>query len=468
MKFTILVIDDEKNIREGLAMALEDEGYDVLTANDGKTGLQTALSEETDLLITDLKMPGLSGEELLRQVISKKPGVPVIVLTGHGTVETAVEAMRIGAYDFLTKPLDLDHLFLLVKRALQNRELVLRHRELLHEMEKKQSFENIIGKSAIMEKVFQDIKKVAPAKASVLITGETGVGKELIARAIHNLSGRKDKPFVQVHCASFAESLLESELFGHEKGAFTGAIQRTRGRFEAANGGTLMLDEIGEINQLIQVKLLRVLQEKKFERVGGNETLNVDVRIIAATNRNLEEEIKKGNFREDLYFRLNVVHIHVPALRERKEDIPLLVTSFIKEFAEENNKTISGIEQHARNAIYNYDWPGNIRQLQNCIQSAVVMTPDDMIHFDDLPVALREKEEASSIIIPVGVNMQEAEKQVILQTLANQNGNKTKTAEILGIGRRTLHRKLEEYETKLTNNVSDFLENKINTTTEEN
>ena len=231
MKFTILVIDDEKNILEGLAMALEDEGYDVITADNGKTGLEKALKEEADLVITDLKMPEISGEEVLRQIISKTPGVPVIVLTGHGTVETAVEAMRMGAYDFLTKPLNLERLFLLVKRALQNRELILQHRELLHEMETKQSFENIIGKSVLMEKVFQDIKKVAPAKASVLITGETGVGKELIARAIHNLSGRKEKPFVQVHCASFAESLLESELFGHEKGAFTGALQRTRGRF---------------------------------------------------------------------------------------------------------------------------------------------------------------------------------------------------------------------------------------------
>ncbi len=454
MKFTILVIDDEKNIREGLAMALEDEGYEVLAADNGKTGLEKALKEEVDLVITDLKMPEVSGEEVLRHVISKTPGVPVIVLTGHGTVETAVEAMRMGAYDFLTKPLDLERLFLLVKRALQNRELVLQHRALLREMEKKQSFENIIGKSAVMEKVFEDIKKVAPARASVLITGETGVGKELIARAIHNLSGRKDKPFVQVHCASFAESLLESELFGHEKGAFTGAVQRTRGRFETANGGTLMLDEIGEINQMIQVKLLRVLQEKKFERVGGSETLNVDVRIIAATNRNLEEEIKKGNFREDLYFRLNVVHIHVPPLRERKEDIPLLAASFIKEFSEENGKKINGIEQRARTAIYNYDWPGNIRQLQNCIQSAVVMSSDNMIHFEDLPAALREKEEASSIIIPVGSNMNEAEKQVILQTLASQNGNKTKTADILGIGRRTLHRKLEEYETELTEDAA--------------
>ncbi|UTC75857.1 sigma-54-dependent Fis family transcriptional regulator [Treponema sp. OMZ 792] len=460
MKFTVLVIDDEKNIREGLAMALEDEGYGVITADNGKTGLDIALKEDVDLVITDLKMPELSGEDVLREVISKTPGVPVIVLTGHGTVETAVEAMRMGAYDFLTKPLDLERLFLLAKRALQNRALVLQNRALLHDIETKQSFENIIGKSPLMEKVFEDIKKVAPTKASVLITGETGVGKELIAQAIHNLSSRKDKPFVQVHCASFAESLLESELFGHEKGAFTGAVQRTRGRFEIANGGTLFLDEIGEVNQMIQVKLLRVLQEKKFERVGGTETLSVDTRIIAATNRDLIEEIKKGNFREDLYFRLNVVHIHVPPLRERKEDIPLLAAAFIKDFAEENDKKIDSLEPRARTAIYNYEWPGNIRQLQNCIQSAVVMSSDNVIHFDDLPAALREKAEASSIRIPMGVNMAEAEKQIILQTLANQNNNKSKTADILGIGRRTLHRKLDEYAAEIAEDTAQMLEEK--------
>ncbi|MGI5083388.1 sigma-54-dependent transcriptional regulator [Treponema putidum] len=460
MKFNILIIDDEKNIREGLAMALEDEGYGVITADNGRTGLDIALKEEVDLVITDLKMPEISGEEVLREVISKTPGVPVIVLTGHGTVETAVEAMRMGAYDFLTKPLNLERLFLLVKRALQNRALVLQNRALLHDIETKQSFENIIGKSPLMEKVFENIKKVAPTKASVLITGETGVGKELIARAIHNLSNRKDKPFVQVHCASFAESLLESELFGHEKGAFTGAVQRSRGRFEIANGGSLFLDEIGEINQMIQVKLLRVLQEKKFERVGGTETISIDTRIIAATNRDLVEEIKKGNFREDLYFRLNVVHIHVPPLRERKEDIPLLAAAFIKEFAEENDKKIDSIEPRARTAIYNYEWPGNIRQLQNCIQSAVVMSSDNVIHFDDLPASLREKAEPSSIRIPMGVNMAEAEKQIILQTLANQNNNKSKTADILGIGRRTLHRKLDEYAEEIEEDTSRMLEEK--------
>lgn len=445
MKFTILVIDDEKNIREGLQMALEDEGYEVLTAGNGKIGLDIALHNDVDLVITDLRMPELSGSDILQKVISETPGVPVIVLTGHGTVETAVEAMRIGAYDFLTKPLDLERLFLLVKRALQNRELALQRRELERQLEGKLSFENIIGKSAVMNKVFNDIKRVAPTKATVLITGESGVGKELVANAIHNLSSRKNKAFVKVHCASLAESLLESELFGHERGAFTGAVERKRGRFETANGGTIFLDEIGEINQSTQVKLLRVLQEKQIERVGGTAVINIDTRIITATNKNLEIEMKENRFREDLYYRLNVVHIFIPPLRERKEDIPLLAASFIKEFSEENGKNITAIEPKARNAIYNYDWPGNIRQLRNCIESAVVMSSDEVLHFDDLPGTVKDKAESSFIKIPVGVTMAEAEKQVILQTLANENNNKTKTADILKIGRRTLHRKLEEY-----------------------
>lgn len=445
MKFTILVIDDEKNIREGLQMALEDEGYEVLTAADGKSGLQIALHNDVDLVITDLRMPELSGFDILQKVISETPGVPVIVLTGHGTVETAVEAMRVGAYDFLTKPLDLERLFLLVKRALQNRELALQRRELERELESKLSFGNIIGKSSAMNKVFNDIKRVAPTKATVLITGESGVGKELVANAIHNLSPRKTNPFVKVHCASLAESLLESELFGHERGAFTGAVERKRGRFEMANGGTIFLDEIGEINQSIQVKLLRVLQEKQIERVGGSSVINIDTRIITATNRDLEKEMKAGSFREDLYYRLNVVHIYVPPLRDRKEDIPLLLSAFIKEFSEENGKKINSVEPKARNAIYNYDWPGNIRQLRNCIESAVVMSSDEVLRFCDLPSTVKAKAESSFIKIPMGLTMAEAEKQIILQTLDNENNNKTKTADILGIGRRTLHRKLEEY-----------------------
>ena len=445
MKFRILVIDDEKNIREGLQMALEDDGYEVLTAADGTAGLQKALSDVVDLIITDLRMPGIGGQELLRRVTSETPGVPVIVLTGHGTVETAVEAMRMGAYDFLTKPLDLDRLSLLVKRALQNRELVLRHRELEEQLQSNKTFEHIIGKSAAMEHVFEMIRKVAPSRASVLITGESGVGKELIASAIHNLSPRKDKSYIKVHCAALAESLLESELFGHEKGAYTGAVSQKRGRFELADGGTIFLDEIGEINQNLQIKILRVLQEKQFERVGGEKSVTVDTRLITATNRDLEKEVENGTFRSDLYYRLNVVHIHVPPLRERKEDLPLLIAAFNKEFSEENTKSISGIEPKARAALYAYEWPGNIRQLRNCLESAVVMSSDDIIRLSDLPEHVREAEQTAAIRVQIGTTLAEAEKHIILETLAAYKGNKSKTADILGIGRKTLHRKLDEF-----------------------
>ncbi|NLK61459.1 MAG: sigma-54-dependent Fis family transcriptional regulator, partial [Treponema sp.] len=393
MKFTILVIDDEKNIRTGLQAALELDGYEVLLAEDGTTGLSLALNNEVDLVITDLRMPGVSGEDVLRRITTETPGIPVIVLTGHGTVENAVEAMRSGAYDFLTKPLNLDRLSLLVKRALQSRELVLQNRELEQEAEKRKSFEHIIGKSPSMLKLFDVVKRVAPTRASVLITGESGVGKELIANALHNLSTRKDNPIIKVHCAALAENILESELFGHEKGAFTGAVSRKRGRFELAHGGTIFLDEIGEINQSVQIKILRVLQEKMFERVGGEDTIEVDVRVITATNRDLEKEIAEGRFREDLFYRLNVVRIHVPPLRERKDDLPLMISAFVKEFAEENGKVIESIDPKARQALYAYDWPGNVRQLRNCIESAVVMTTGTVITLDELPPSIREMDE---------------------------------------------------------------------------
>ena len=445
VKFTILVIDDEKNIRTGLKAALELDGYDVLLAEDGTTGLSLALNNDVDLVITDLRMPGISGEEVLRRITSETPGIPVIVLTGHGTVESAVEAMRSGAYDFLTKPLNLDRLSLLVKRALQNRELILQNRELESEAEKRKSFEHIIGKSPSMLRLFDVVKRVAPTKASVLITGESGVGKELIANALHNLSSRKDHPFIKVHCAALAENLLESELFGHEKGSFTGAVARKRGRFELAHGGSIFLDEIGEINQSVQIKILRVLQEKMFERVGGDETIEVDVRVITATNRDLEQEIVEGRFREDLFYRLNVVRVHVPPLRERKDDLPLMISAFVKEFAQENGKIIESIEPKARQALYSYDWPGNVRQLRNCIESAVVMATGTTITLDELPPSVRDMDDVPAIAIPVGSTMADAEREVILQTLAAQNGNKSRTAEVLGIGRKTLHRKLDEY-----------------------
>ena len=448
MNFNVLVVDDEKNIREGLGKALELDGHNILLAADGRAALELVNNNDIDLIIADLKMPGLSGQELLKQVSSAYPTIPIIILTGHGTIETAVEAMRDGAFDFLTKPVNLDRLSLLVKRALSNRKLVLEHRALKEEVEKierRNRFANIIGKSPQMRKVLDIVDQVAPTKASVLVTGESGVGKELIADAIHNLSDRRDKAFIKVHCAALTESLLESELFGHEKGAFTGAIAMKRGRFELAHLGTILLDEIGEISPAVQIKILRVLQEKKFERVGGEETREVDVRIVSATNRDLKKEIQEGNFREDLFYRLNVVNIHVPPLRERKEDISLLVAAFLKEFSEENGKDIEGIDPKAKSALYGYSWPGNIRELRNCIESAVVMAKGRVITMMDLPPTVAAESDGDYIKIEIGTSLADAEKRIIQGTLTNEKGNKSKTAEVLGIGRKTLHRKIQEY-----------------------
>jgi DNA-binding NtrC family response regulator len=445
VKLTILVADDEKNIREGLREALALDGYEVATAADGREALDAVTRGDIDLLITDLKMPRLSGEELLKSVAAQFPTMPVIILTGHGTIESAVQAMHDGAYDFLTKPVNLDRLSLLVKRALASRELALQNRAMQEELERRSGFASIIGRSAEMKQVFEMVRQVAPSRSSVLITGESGSGKEMIAEALHYNSPRKDKPFIKLHCAALTESLLESELFGHEKGAFTGAIARKRGRFELAHLGTLFLDEIGEINQNVQIKLLRVLEEKKFERVGGEETVETDVRLIAATNRDLKEAIAKGTFREDLYYRLNVVNIHIPPLRERKEDIPLLVAAFLREFSQENGRSIEGIDAKARLALYNYSWPGNVRQLRNSIESAVVLSKGTTITLDDLPPNIRGETGTDSLRLAVGASLAEMEKEVIRSTLAREGGNKSRTAEILGIGRKTLHRKIEEY-----------------------
>ncbi|MDR2482800.1 MAG: sigma-54 dependent transcriptional regulator [Treponema sp.] len=445
MRFKLLIADDEKNIRQGLAAALQMDGHEAVTAADGNEGWKRFQKGDIDLVITDLRMPGLSGEELLKRVCADSPGVPVIVLTGHGTVENAVAAMRDGAYDFITKPVNLDRLSLLVKRALANRELALKHRRVEEELARHKQFETIVGSSAPMRRVFDTISRAAPAKASVLITGESGVGKELVADALHELSPRKGKPLIKVNCAALAASVLESELFGHEKGAFTGAVARKRGRFELAHEGTLFLDEIGEIDQNIQIKLLRVLQEKRFERVGGEETIETDVRIVAATNKDLQAEIEKGNFREDLYFRLNVVNIYVPPLRERKDDLPLLIAAFLKEFTVENGKAIDGIDEKARSILYAYSWPGNIRELRNCVESAVVMAKGPVISEGDLPPTLRTRTEEGWIRIPLGATLEEAERVIIRDTLLSLKGNKSRAAETLAIGRKTLHRKLAEY-----------------------
>ena len=444
MKFKILVVDDEKNIREGLAASLEMDGYKTACAANGEEGWKLFGRGDIDLVITDLRMPVMDGIELMRRIRAETPGLPIIILTGHGTVENAVSSMHEGAWDFFTKPVNLDRLALVVKRALENRELVIRHNELEADLERSRLSRDMAGKSVVMRKVMDTVSRVAPARASVLVTGESGVGKELIADAIHELSPRNDKPLIKVHCAALAANLLESELFGHEKGAFTGAVSRRRGRFELANGGTLFLDEIGEIDQNIQIKLLRVLQEREFERVGGEETVETDVRIIAATNKDLKAEIDKGSFREDLYFRLNVVNIHIPPLRDRKDDIPLLAAGFLKEFAAENRKNITEIHEKAYSRLYAYEWPGNIRELRNCIESAVVMCRKNLITEDDLPPALQSAGDADGCVrIPLDVSLDEAEKLLIRAAVSYHKGNKSKAAESLGIGRKTLLRKLD-------------------------
>jgi Response regulator containing CheY-like receiver, AAA-type ATPase, and DNA-binding domains len=394
-------------------------------------------------------MPVMGGAELLKKITSSYPNIPVIVLTGHGTIEDAVDAMRQGAYDFFTKPLDLDHLLLTCRKAISRNELAEQNKKLKDELanlKKQQGYGNIIGKSSKVGSLLQTIAQVAPSRASVLVTGESGVGKELVADAIQQLSPRKDKPFIKVHCASLSSSLLESELFGHEKGAFTGAISQKKGRFELADTGTIFLDEIGEIDLQTQVKILRVIQEREFERVGGEKTISVDVRIIAATNRNLLEEVKKGNFREDLYYRLNVVHIEVPPLRDRKEDIGILAQNFLTTFSAEDGKPIEGFTPAARKAMYAYSWPGNVRELRNSVESAVVMCRGKFIDRDDLPAQIIEEDSNSSRLgLKVGITLAEAEKELIINTIAYCKGNKTKAAEVLGIGRKTLHRKLQEY-----------------------
>jgi len=446
--FRILVADDEKNIRSGLAKSLEMDGYEVVQAEDGQEALKLMLRTEVDLILADLRMPKLPGDVLLKKVVSAYPAVPVIILTGHGTVDSAVEAMRSGAYDFVTKPVNLERLGLLVKRALSRRELARRHQELEAEvsrLEKQKMGAEILGKSASMHHIFELVGQVAPTKASVLITGESGTGKELVADALHDQSPRSKEPLVKVHCAALSENLLETELFGHEKGAFTGAVSQRRGRFELADRGTIFLDEIGEINQSTQIKILRVLQEKNFERVGGESTVSVDVRIIAATNRDLKGEVAAGRFREDLYYRLNVVNIHLPPLRERPEDIPLLAARFLKEFAKENRREILGLEPKAAMALRTYSWPGNVRELRNIIESAVVMSKNSYLGLENLPNYVTSRGNEDGIRIKLGTPMVEAEKMIIRANLSAFGGNKSRTSEALGIGRKTLHRKIQDY-----------------------
>lgn len=444
---TLLIADDEKNIRSGLQMAFEDEGYQVITASDGNEAWEKLQKNIVDLVITDLRMPGMDGYELLKRISSSYPTLPVIVLTGHGTIETAVETMRDGAIDFFTKPVDIDKLALVVKKSITTSELKEQNRKLTEELQRlrrEKGYSRIIGRSQKVSAMMQLIEQVADTRATVLITGESGTGKELVADALVALSSRSDKPFIKVHAAALSATLLEDELFGHEKGAFTGATAMKKGRFELADGGTIFLDEIGEIDASTQIKLLRVLQEREFERVGGEKPITVDVRVICATNRNLEEEVKKGNFREDLFYRLNVVRIEVPPLRERKEDIDLLAASFLETFNKEDKRKIEGFTPAASKALLSYSWPGNIRELKNAIESSVVLAKGKYIDKEDLPQMVRESGSGSKVTFDLPVTLDEAEKRLILETISYAKGNKTKAAELLGIGRKTITRRMQE------------------------
>lgn len=449
MNYSILVVDDEKNIREGVQLFLQDEGYEVAIASNGKEAISLLNSIEIDLILTDLRMSPINGEKLLQHIITRYPALPVVVITGHGSIEGAVDAIHKGAYDFLTKPVNLDMLLMVCKRALQSRVLALENRRIREELHTQNSGNTISGQSRIIQKVLEKTNLVAPTTSTILITGESGVGKEVLCNYIHKTSPRRDKPLISVHCAALSESLLESELFGHEKGAFTGALSQKKGRFELANQGTIFLDEIGEINANMQVKLLRVLQEQSFERVGGEHTLQVDVRVIAATNKNLQKEIAAGRFREDLYYRLSVVNIEMPPLKERKEDIVSLAQKFLYQMGKTHNKTeIQGFSKQAMHLITHYSWPGNIRELKNCIESAVVMSTSPYIEIEDLPDSLQISSGEKKITLPLDISLKEYEQTIIQTTLDRHQWNKSKVAGILGIGRKTLHNKMAEYHIK--------------------
>jgi two-component system, NtrC family, response regulator AtoC len=450
---TVLIVDDDKSTRDGLELALRGE-YKVLLAESAERAIEILNGGSVNVLLSDVRMPGMDGLTLMQRALAQNPGLVCILLTAYGNVEMAVEAMKRGAYDFLMKPVNLDHLDLLLKRALRSSEMESENITLREQLDAKYGLENIVGNAPPMRQMFEIIRQAAPTQATVLLQGESGTGKELVAHALHKLSLRSKGPFVAIHCAALSPTLLESELFGHEKGAFTGAVAQRQGRFEMADGGTLFLDEISEIDASVQVKLLRVLEERKFERVGGRETLDVDIRLIAATNKDLKSLVREGKFREDLYFRLAVVDIVVPPLRERAEDVPLLCNYFLKRFSDDNNKAIGSITSDAINVLSAYKWPGNVRELRNTIEKMVVMARGSKLTARDLPLNIREETRLSggsavAIGLPgaaaAAVSLADAEKRMIFAALKKHNENRTKAAIELGVSRRTLHRKLREY-----------------------
>ena len=450
----VLVIDDEESIRDLLKDFLETKGLEVVTASNGETGLSLLKEDKFDLFLLDLMMPGISGLDVLREVTAEKIDITSIVITAHATVQTAVEAMKLGAFDYITKPFNLEELFIAIQRAMDVSKLQKENFRLKKELKRKFGYKKIIGNSAEIQSVIKFIEKIADTDSTILITGESGTGKELVAQTLHYHSSRSRKPIVPLNCAAIPKDILESELFGHEKGAFTGAVNTRIGRFEMANNGTLFLDEIGELAPALQVKLLRVLQEKEFERVGGIKTIKVDVRIIAATNKDLEKAVSEGMFREDLYYRLNVIPLHLPPLRKMRDDVPLLLEYFITEISKKKKKEAPAITKEAVNCLINYRWPGNVRELENLTERMIILNDKGEITVDDLPDRFKEKQpvqrglsktqELSTEGIDLNNMLDEIENHMIVQALELSKGIKSKAANLLGLNRTTLIEKLKK------------------------
>jgi two-component system response regulator AtoC len=446
MKPKILIVDDEAIVRDFISEVLIRMGHAPLAADSGEKAIEHLERTEFDVVITDFKMPGMSGIDVLERALQLWPDCRVIIITAYGTIERAVEAMKMGAQDYITKPISPDHLEMVVGKALDYKHLRIENRLLRNEISDKFSFENIIGKAPGMQAVFELIRRASPSDSTILINGESGTGKELVAKAIHYNSPRAKGPFIKMNCAALPEGLIESELFGHEKGAFTGAIRAARGRFELADGGSLLLDEISEIPPPLQAKLLRVLQEKEFERIGSGQTIRVDVRVIATSNRDLRDEVGRGNFRDDLYYRLNVIPIDIPPLRQKLEDIPLLCNYFLNNFCQRFGVPVKTLSEKVMQIFMSYSWPGNVRELENLLERAAVISKNQELKPGDFPPEITSGIAAvPSGPMDVGMSINEAEKILILKTLKAHAGNKSRTAEVLGISTRTLRNKLHEY-----------------------
>ena len=448
MKSKILVVDDDPSLRQMLNAVLTDDGYAVKGADDGHSAVAAVEEQFYDLILMDIRMARMGGIEALKHIKKVSPGIPVIIMTAYASVDTAREALKSGAFDYLTKPLDIDELKMLLKRALRHHQLEQENRYLKERLDDRFDFSNIIGNSLPMRRLFETMAQVAPTEATVLITGESGTGKELIANAVHQNSPRRERPMIKVNCAALPETLLESELFGHEKGAFTGATSRTRGRFQLAHQSTIFLDEISEMTPATQAKILRTLQEREIEPLGGSTTVKIDARVITATNKNLENEIGKGSFREDLYYRINVIRLEIPPLRKRHEDIPLLAEYFLKQYVEKNRRLIKGFTPRAMDVIMRHGWPGNVRELENLVERAVIMARGDMITPAEFPDTISNTEsgiKGEGTGLTPGRTLKDVEKEMIIRTLEETGGNRTHAAKILGISRRTLQLKLKDY-----------------------